>query len=227
MSSTLIQQSLIDIEQNLKKLESARSQVGTMADKSEQLITSVASVIKSIEAIKNSFSNDGNYLKNSVHESLEEFSQSLSNGAESANKKTTDISEKYKVEVQQNTKFFMDELKSCTENANANAVEINTTLKKVIEGSINKINDFQANLSDVQRSILDFNLEKSLDKITTEIAKTSELITSNQTTTNQELSELKSQIESAKSLQEKSSKLNLIVLAAGFILTIAIILITK
>ena len=227
MSSTLIQQSLIDIEQNLKKLESARSQVGTMADKSEQLITSVASVIKSIEAIKNSFSTDENYFKNSVHESLEEFSQSLSNGAESANKKTIDISEKYKVEIQESTKFFMDELKCCTENANANAVEINTTLKKVIEGIINKINEFQANLSDVQKSILDFDLEKSLDKIRAETAKTSELIMSNQTTTNREISDLKSRIESSNNLNEKSAKLNLTLLAAGFVLTILVVVLTR
>ena len=87
--------------------------------------------------------------------------------------------------------------------------------------------EFQTNLSDIQKSILDFDLEKSLDKITTEVSGLSELIASNQTATSQELEEIKSKLEEHKTQHEKSSKLNLIILAAGFILTFAIILITK
>lgn len=227
MSNILIQQSLIDIEQNLKKLESARNQVGNMTDKSEQLISSVVSVIESIEAIKNSFSNDENYLKNSVHDSLEEFSKSLSNGAENANKKTIDISEKYKHEVQENTKLFVDELKSCTENANNKASEITSKYEKVFNDTIIKMDEFKSNLSDVQKSILDFDLEHSLDKIRAELSNLTEQITKNQATTTNKVDELKVQLKSTKDSQEKSAKLNLIVLAAGFVITIIIILIAK
>jgi ABC-type transporter Mla subunit MlaD len=137
MSSTLIQQSLIDIEQNLKKLESASSQVGNMAEKSEQLISSIASVIESIEAIKNSFSNDENYLKNNVQESLEYFGKTLSKAGDSFNNKASVISSKH---------------------------------EKVINDTIVKMNEFKSNLSDVQKTILDFDLEKNLGKISYEIS---------------------------------------------------------
>ena len=194
MSNTLIQQSLIDIEQNLKKLESARSQVGNMADKSEQLISSVASVIESIEAIKNSFSNDENYLKNSVHERLEDFSKTLSKSGENVNNKASEISSKH---------------------------------KKVIDETIVKMDEFKSNLSDVQKSILDFDLEQSLDKIRAELSSLIEQVTKNQATTTKEVDELKAQLKSTLESQEKSAKLNLIVLAAGFVITIVIILIAK
>lgn len=194
MSNTLIQQSLIDIEQNLKKLESARSQVGNMADKSEQLISSVASVIESIEAIKNSFSNDENYLKNSVLERLEDFSKTLSKSGENVNNKASEISSKH---------------------------------KKVIDETIVKMDEFKSNLSDVQKSILDFDLEQSLDKIRAELSSLKEQVTKNQATTTKEVDELKAQLKSTLESQEKSAKLNLIVLAAGFVITIVIILIAK
>ena len=193
MSSTLIQQSLIDIEQNLKKLESASSQVGNMAEKSEQLISSIASVIESIEAIKNSFSNDENYLKNNVQESLEYFGKTLSKAGDSFNNKASVISSKH---------------------------------EKVINDTIVKMNEFKSNLSDVQKTILDFDLEKNLGKINYEISSLSEQITKNQVTAFNDVTELKAQLKNISEKQEKSAKLNLILIAAGFALTILIILIT-
>jgi len=193
MSSTLIQQSLIDIEQNLKKLESASSQVGNMAEKSEQLISSIASVIESIEAIKNSFSNDENYLKNNVQESLEYFGKTLSKAGDSFNNKASVISSKH---------------------------------EKVINDTIVKMNQFKSNLSDVQKTILDFDLEKNLGKINYEISSLSEQITKNQVTAFNDVTELKAQLKNISEKQEKSAKLNLILIAAGFALTILIILIT-
>jgi ABC-type transporter Mla subunit MlaD len=193
MSSTLIQQSLIDIEQNLKKLESASSQVGNMAEKSEQLISSIASVIESIEAIKNSFSNDENYLKNNVQESLEYFGKTLSKAGDSFNNKASVISSKH---------------------------------EKVINDTIVKMNEFKSNLSDVQKTILDFDLEKNLGKISYEISSLSEQITKSQVTAFNDVTELKAQLKNISEKQEKSAKLNLILIAAGFALTILIILIT-
>ena len=89
------------------------------------------------------------------------------------------------------------------------------------------MDEFKSNLSDVQKSILDFDLEQSLDKIRAELSSLKEQVTKNQATTTKEVDELKAQLKSTLESQEKSAKLNLIVLAAGFVITIVIILIAK
>ena len=191
MSNKVIQQSLINIEQNLRKLESARNQVEKISDRSSELITSISSVLKSINAIRQSFESDENYLINNVKESLKSFADKLDEGAASANKKT---------------------------------VEITAHHEKIIEGSISKIKDFLENLSDVQQSILDFDLKESLDKIRQELVTLTETIKINQSTNTQELNAIKSELEAARIRQEKAAGINLIVLVLGFVLTIVILL---
>jgi DNA anti-recombination protein RmuC len=194
MSNALIQQSLIDIEQNLRKLESARNQVGGVAEKTERLIESISSVISNIESIREAFEGEESYLKKGVQNSLDAFKKDLEKSSEVALKKASALSEKQ---------------------------------DKIISETILKLEDFQSKLRDVQKSLLDFDLEKSLDGIRGEISKLIEEVNSNQKKNSDILDEIKSEIKANQEIVAKNAKQNLLVLAVGFVLVIVVIFITK
>jgi hypothetical protein len=194
MSNALIQQSLIDIEQNLRKLESARNQVGGVAEKTERLIESISSVISNIESIREAFEGEESYLKKGVQNSLDAFKKDLEKSSEVALKKASALSEKQ---------------------------------DKIISETILKLEDFQSKLRDVQKSLLDFDLEKSLDGIRGEISKLIEEVNSNQKKNSDILDEIKSEIKANQEIVAKNAKQNLLVLAVGFVLVILVIFITK
>jgi DNA anti-recombination protein RmuC len=194
MSNTLIQQSLIDIEQNLRKLESARNQVGGVAEKTERLIESISSVISNVESIREAFEGEESYLKKGVQNSLDAFKKDLEKSSEVALRKASDLSEKQ---------------------------------DKIISETILKLEEFQSKLRDVQKSLLDFDLEKSLDGIRGEISKLTEEVNSNQKKNSDILDEIKSEIRANQEIVAKNAKQNLLLLAVGFVLVIVVIFITK
>lgn len=194
MSNTVIQQSLIDIEQNLRKLETARSQVGNIAEKTERLISSISSVLGSIESIRESFDSEENYLKNSVEGSLDIFRKALEKSSGEALSKAASLSDKQ---------------------------------EKAFNDTLLKLEEFQSKLRDVQKTLLDFDLEKSLDGIKGEISSLIEVVNGNQEANSKKLNEIKAEISANQALQAKVAKQNLIALAAGFALVIVIIFIAK
>ena len=194
MSNTLIQQSLIDIEQNLRKLESARNQVGSVAEKTERLISSISSVIENVESIREAFEGEESYLKKSVENSLDNFKKDLQKSSDLALSKASELSEKQ---------------------------------EKIISETVLKLEEFQSKLRDVQKTLLDFDIEKSLDGIRLELSKLIEEVNSNQKKNSDLLNEMKSEIRTNHELAIKSDKQNLIVLAVGFVLVVIVIFISK
>ena len=194
MSNTLIQQSLIDIEQNLRKLESARNQVGSVAEKTERLISSISSVIANVESIRDAFEGEESYLKKSIQNSLDNFKKDLQKSSDLALSKASELSEKQ---------------------------------EKIISETVLKLEEFQSKLRDVQKTLLDFNIEKSLDGIRLELFRLIEEVNLNHKKNSDLLNEMKSEIRTNHELAIKSDKQNLIVLAVGFVLVVIVIFISK
>ena len=194
MSNTLIQQSLIDIEQNLRKLESARNQVGSVAEKTERLISSISSVIANVESIRDAFEGEESYLKKSIQNSLDNFKKDLQKSSDLALSKASELSGKQ---------------------------------EKIISETVLKLEEFQSKLRDVQKTLLDFNIEKSLDGIRLELFRLIEEVNLNHKKNSDLLNEMKSEIRTNHELAIKSNKQNLIVLAVGFVLVVIVIFISK
>lgn len=194
MSNTLIQQSLIDIEQNLRKLESARNQVGSVAEKTERLISSISSVIANVESIREAFEGEESYLKKSIQNSLDNFKKDLQKSSDLALSKASALSEKQ---------------------------------EKIISETVLKLEEFQSKLRDVQKTLLDFNIEKSLDGIRLELFRLIEEVNLNHKKNSDLLNEMKSEIRTNHELAIKSDKQNLILLAVGFVLVVIVIFISK
>jgi len=77
MNNPIINQSLIELEQNLKNLSSAKSQVDLIANKSNDLVAIMAKLVSNIETIKTNYDSKGNYLESSLKQSVENFAQYL------------------------------------------------------------------------------------------------------------------------------------------------------
>lgn len=247
MSNTAIQQSLIDIEQNLRKLESARSQVDNIADKSERLIVSIASVIESIDTIRESFDSDEGYLANSIQNSLDEFQASLKKHSKETQTQTVDLNKKQEKSINNNinkieefqqklkddfyTKFnnsfnvFKESLDKSSDEAQKKSEDLLNIQEKVSENNILKLQEFQSELMKLQDVFLGFDLEKNLEGIYTEISRVTETVNMNEQNTAKTLIEIQSQIEAAKKSQSQAAKKNLIILATGFVITFVIIFI--
>ena len=63
MSNPVIQQTLVDLEQSLSKIESARTQVNNVSEKSEQIISQFNRILKSIESISDGVGIDKESIK--------------------------------------------------------------------------------------------------------------------------------------------------------------------
>lgn len=77
MNNPIINQSLIELEQNLKNLSSAKSQVDLIANKSNDLVAIMTKLVSNIETIKTNYDSKGNYLESSLKQSVESFAQYL------------------------------------------------------------------------------------------------------------------------------------------------------
>ncbi len=113
MSNTVIQQSLIDIEQNLKKLDSARNQVGKLAGKSEELISLFSKLVGSIELIQENYKGAESTLQQNMEKSRLEFEKSLNktiNYAEINSKEFLSNQEKFIGNAIEQLKDFQNKL---------------------------------------------------------------------------------------------------------------------
>ncbi|MBL7471370.1 hypothetical protein [Robertkochia sediminum] len=77
MHNTTLSQSLIELEENLKNLSSARSQVETVTMKTDKLVTTVAALLKNVEAIKEFYDEEKGGVQINIEKSLKSFKASL------------------------------------------------------------------------------------------------------------------------------------------------------
>lgn len=159
MSKTIIEQALIEIEQNLKELESASSQVKKVTDKSDRLANSIIALVTNIETIKNTFNNDKEYLTKRLDESVTDFGKTLikankdleNNAIKSYSRHETFIDNSIdkiqelqehlddvkkavlEFDLQEGLNKVSGELKKISSQTSVNLTSINTTQKKLIE----------------------------------------------------------------------------------------------
>ena len=102
--------------------------------------------------------------------------------------------------------------------------------EKVIDNSIDKIQELQEHLNDVKKAVLEFDLKEGLDKINGELNALSSQISVNLSSinTNQKnLKELRENFDSSINDQKKQSTINLAVNIIGFLILSVLIYLTK
>jgi hypothetical protein len=134
MNNPIINQSLIELEQNLKNLSSAKSQVDLIANKSNDLVAIMTKLVSNIETIKTNYDSKGNYLESSLKQSVESFAQYL---------------DTFKKDIDSKTKAALSNQVGATDQAVKNLKELTSQIdesKKEIDslkfGAImDKVND--------------------------------------------------------------------------------------
>ena len=197
MSKTIIEQSLIEIEQNLKELESASSQVKKVTDKSDKLANSITALVTNIEAIKNTFNNDKEYLSKRLDESVTDFGKTLVK----ANKDIENKAIKSHLRHEKAIDDSIDRIQELQEH-------LNDVRKAVLEFDLQKGFD---------------KVSGELNKVS---SQTSVNLTSINTT-QKKLKELTQNLDSFVEEYKKQSTINLAVNIIGFLILSVLIYLTK
>ena len=190
MNNSAVQQSLIELEENLKKLESARVQVASVSKNSELLIVSVTKLVSNIELLQNEFTNQKDSFSDSVNTSLSDFNALLVKGTKTVLNKSDEISKKQEKaiditieklnEFQSNIKeLYSNEEKFFHESIHKSLGDFNEVLESgtnqvltkygdlskkqesAINATISQLNAFQATIKEVEKNIHDFDLEEN------------------------------------------------------------------
>jgi hypothetical protein len=86
MENSKLNQTLVELEENLKKIESARFQVNNVAEKSQLLISTFNALIKQLEVLPNHFDIDKEGMLGSINKNVIKFDKDV-------NEKTSKYSE--------------------------------------------------------------------------------------------------------------------------------------
>jgi outer membrane murein-binding lipoprotein Lpp len=111
MNNSAVHQSLIDLQGNLTKLESARNQVNRVSENSEKLISTVAELVRNIEALQDEFISEKSSLADRVNNSLLVFNKTLDKNLNEVLSKSTDLTQKQQKSVDE-TKRKLDDFQN-------------------------------------------------------------------------------------------------------------------
>lgn len=170
MNNPAIQQALIELEENLSKIESARTQVNTVAEKSEQLISSFTKSIDAINAINENISFDKEAINSHIDDSLDVFKSSL---LKIVNKSKKDV-EVLVSTIGSNESRFEQSLNNTIDDTvkklNQLVLEMKSnteTLKKEMDNEINTLSETIKNANNQINSFVNAVsvLEKKIDAI--------------------------------------------------------------
>lgn len=185
MNNSLVQQSLIDIEQNLKSLQSAREQVNSVSLSSQKLTESIASIVKSLEGLDENFLKERKEFSKKVEKELLTFQSNLESGAKNAINHSSRFHQKHGVEIDKS----IDKLSELKDQINSFQKDLSTL-------------DLDLRFTEVLNGIKSF--ENELEKSKSEIGKFSlrfdawiELQNDIQTERNQKIDEKLNEIKSS------------------------------
>lgn len=99
MNNSLVQQSLIDIEQNLKNLKSARDQVNSVSLSSQQLVEAISSILKVLEGLDKNLIKERVEFTKKIEKEIKNFQFKLETGAENAINQSSKFHDKHGVEI--------------------------------------------------------------------------------------------------------------------------------
>lgn len=196
MNNPAIKQTLIELEESLSKIESARNQVNNVSEKSEKLIRSFNDVLKSIESLSDGLGIEKGEFKSNLDKSFKNLDSELKKVVENTwsssndvNRRIESIKDEFLVKLNETSTYIKEFEKNLSE----------------AETRINKI-DFNSKLESIAKLLED--IKSSLASIHTD-------------TKNYFKSEL---IELENRLNKKHLQ-NLIIMGIGFIAIIIIILV--
>ena len=112
MNNPAIQQTLVELQDSLAKIESARTQVNNISEKSEQLISSFTSVLESIESISDGVGIDKTAIKENLDKGFKKFTADLKEISNQSDARIKDVDNKLK----ENQISFQEELKGYIKN---------------------------------------------------------------------------------------------------------------
>lgn len=108
MNNEAVSQSLINIEENLKNLDSARNQVDNVVGKSQELAIEVSNLIREIQVLKNEFDSESNTFKSDILKIIKGFETDLKVQTETLLERSSTITIEYSKNTDKNIKNLID-----------------------------------------------------------------------------------------------------------------------
>jgi methyl-accepting chemotaxis protein len=185
MNNPVIQQTLVELEDNLLKLESARTQVNNVVEKSEQVITSFKSILKSVESINEGIGIDKKSIEDILNNSFKTFDIELNKLLVKTNDSYKSVSDQNEVNQQKFLKSVEDNIDNLNEsfktinlelqnNSHETNLELNK-LQKEFEDKLLKLNQHISNLEETilttEQKIKDLNFKEEFDLLNNKIEK--------------------------------------------------------
>lgn len=179
--NNLVQQSLIEIEKNLKDLESARSQVGRMSQQTETIIKSVQEMVKNVERIKNNYASAVKHLEQSLENSRSSFDTTLNQTVKIAKNNSNEFLKTQEALVNtaiSKLKSFQDkivEAQNSIENMDLDKwfIKIIDELHEIREQQISSDRLYSNQLEKVKK-MLQLQIDEQFDRLVEEQASKSE-----------------------------------------------------
>jgi DNA repair exonuclease SbcCD ATPase subunit len=170
MNNPAIDQAFLELEQGLKEIKSANDNVNTVSQKSEQLISTMAKVISSLNTISSNISFD----KDIIHDQLAENNNALKTGITKILKDANDSYLDIRTKILDNHVSFSADLKSSLNEIETKLQNEIENYKSVIQVSIDSIGKevegFNNQVNSLKESTLNF--EESLKGLNDRISKT-------------------------------------------------------
>jgi hypothetical protein len=185
MNNPVIQQTLVELEDNLLKLESARTQVNNVVEKSEQVITSFKSILKSVESINEGIGIDKKSIEDKLNNSFKTFDIELNKLLVKTNNSYKSVSDQNEVNQQKFSKSVEDNIDNLNEsfktvnlelqnNSHETNLELNK-LQKEFEDKLLKLNHHISNLEETilttEQKIKDLNFKEEFHLLNNKIEK--------------------------------------------------------
>lgn len=99
MNNSLVHQTLVEIEQNLKNLQSAREQVNTVSMSSQKLVETISSLVKNFKSLETDFLKDRKEFADKVEKEFVQFQTNMEAGTKNAINQSSKLHQKHGVEI--------------------------------------------------------------------------------------------------------------------------------
>lgn len=108
MNNEAVNQSLINIEENLRKLETARNQVNSVSEKSEVLVKEVSGLVRQIQSLQSEFGSEKQRFNSIIENTISEFEESLRIQSKKILEKSDTITSKHLENTDENIRKLKD-----------------------------------------------------------------------------------------------------------------------
>lgn len=154
MNNSLVQQTLVDIEQNLKNLQSAREQVTSVSLSSQKLTETVTSLIKNFKSLESDFVNESKGFSEKIDKELSRFQTNLETGAKNAINQSSKFHQKHGIEIDKTIDRLSELQKATIElKKDLTGFDLDQRFKAVLVS----IQSFEGRLSEIKSEISSFS----------------------------------------------------------------------